>query len=264
MATRLHDKKADLLERVVDRLHDKLTDGPAERAEAFVRHYYRSVAPVDLLERDPLDVYGAALSHLRLGEHREPGQALVRVYNPQIEQHGWQSTHTVVEVVTDDMPFLVDSASMALNRLGLLIHITIHPVMPIRRDAEGVLQAVLESAEADGGDARFESYMHFEVDRQSDPERIEAIRADLESVLADVRVAVEDWRPILGKVEVAIEELRRGARSLEAVRSRRGRGVPALDRRQPFHLPRLRLLRADPRQGGRPAPASSRTRRSAS
>jgi glutamate dehydrogenase len=215
MPTRLQDKKTDLLERVVDRLHEKLTDGPAERAEAFVRHYYRSVAPVDLLERDPLDIYGAALAHLRLGEHRQPGQALVRVYNPQIEQHGWQSTHTVVEVVTDDMPFLVDSVSMALNRLGLLIHITIHPVMPIKRDAAGALKAVLQSAAADGGDARFESYMHFEVDRQSDPERIEAIRSDIERVLADVRAAVEDWRLILGKVEVAIEDLRRGAPALE-------------------------------------------------
>ncbi len=216
MATRLQDKKSDLLERVVDRLHDKLTDGPAERAEAFIRHYYRAVAPVDLLERDPLDVYGAALSHLRLGEHRQAGQSLVRVYNPQIEQHGWQSTHTVVEVVTDDMPFLVDSVSMALNRLGLLIHITIHPVMPVKRDFEAAIQTVLDAAATDGGDALLESYMHFEVDRQSDPERIEAIRTDIESVLADVRVAVEDWRPIIGKVEVAIEELQRGARVLEA------------------------------------------------
>jgi glutamate dehydrogenase len=215
MATRLQDKKADLLERVVDRLHDQLAEGQAERAEAFLRHYYRAVPPVDLLERDPLDLYGAALSHLRLAEHRSAGQATLRVYNPQVEQHGWQSTHTVVEVVTDDMPFLVDSLSMALNRLGLLIHITIHPVMPVKRGADGVLTAVLESAAADGGDVRFESYMHFEIDRQSDPERIEAIRSDLERVLADVRAAVEDWRTILGKVDGAIADLRRGAKVLE-------------------------------------------------
>ena len=111
MATRLQDKKADLLERVVDRLHDQLAEGQAEQAEAFLRHYYRAVPPVDLLERDPLDLYGVALSHLRLGEHRMPGQTMLRVYNPQVEQHGWQSTHTVVEVVNDDMPFLVDLRS---------------------------------------------------------------------------------------------------------------------------------------------------------
>ena len=139
MATRLQDKKADLLERVVDRLHDQLAEGHAERAEAFLRHYYRAVSAIDLLERDLLDLYGAALSHLRLANQRTAGEATVRVYNPQIEQHGWQSTHTVVEVVTDDMPFLVNSMSMALNRLGLLIHITIHPVMPVKRDADGTL-----------------------------------------------------------------------------------------------------------------------------
>ncbi len=104
---------------------------------------------------------------------------------------------------------------MALNRLGLLIHITIHPVMAVRRTPDGALEAVLDSAAADGGDARFESYMHFEVDRQSDPERIEAIRADLEQALADVRAAVEDWRTMLAKVEVAIADLQPGAKVLE-------------------------------------------------
>ena len=141
---------------------------------------------------------------------------MLRVYNPQVEQHGWQSTHTVVEVITDDMPFLVDSISMALNRLGLLIHITIHPVIPVKRGPDGRLEAVLETGAADGGEARFESFMHYEVDRQSDPERIEAIRADLERVLADVRAAVEDWRAMLGKVDDAIADLRRGAKALEA------------------------------------------------
>ena len=67
MATRLQDKKADLLERVVDRLHDKLDDPLAALAEAFVHHYYQGVPPADLIDRDPLDLYGAALAHLRFG-----------------------------------------------------------------------------------------------------------------------------------------------------------------------------------------------------
>ena len=150
MATRLQDKKTDLLERVADRVHDKLDHPLAALAEAFVHHYYRAVPPADLIDRDPLDLYGAALAHLRFGEHRRAGHAKVRVYNPQIEQHGWQSTHTIVEVVTDDMPFLVDSVSMALNRLGLLIHLTIHPVLPVRRDADGMLEAVLDAASRRG------------------------------------------------------------------------------------------------------------------
>src|SRR5919106_1714911 len=149
MAARLQDKKADLLESVVGRLHDRLVDDQAAMAEVFLRQYYRSVSPAELVARDPLDLYGAALAHLRFGEHRRPGHAKVRVYNPHVEQHGWQSTHTVVEVVTDDMPFLVDSVSMALNRLGLLIHLTIHPVVPVRRD-----RGLATDARQDRGRAR--------------------------------------------------------------------------------------------------------------
>ena len=146
----------------------------------------------------------------------EPGHAKVRVYNPQIEQHGWQSTHTIVEVVTDDMPFLVDSVSMALNRLGLLIHLTIHPVLPVRRDADGMLEAVLGAASGDGGEPTFESFMHVEVDRQSDLERLDKIRTELERTLGDVRAAVEDWRSMLGKIDTALADLKHGARAVDA------------------------------------------------
>ena len=215
MATRLEDKKVDLLERVVGRLHDKLDEDLAALAESFVQHYYQGVPPADLIDRDPLDLYGAALAHLRFGQQRSRGHAKVRVYNPQIEQHGWQSTHTIVEVVNDDMPFLVDSVSMALNRQGLLIHLTIHPVVPVRRDAQGAIQAVLGAATGDGGEATFESFMHLEVDRQSDLERLEAIRAELEGALGDVRAAVEDWRAMLGKIDEALRDLEAGARAVD-------------------------------------------------
>ena len=215
MAARLQDKKADLLESVVGRLHDRLVDDQAAMAEVFLRQYYRSVPPAELVERDPLDLYGAALAHLRFGEQRRAGHAKVRVYNPHIEQHGWQSTHTVVEVVTDDMPFLVDSTSMALNRLGLLIHLTIHPVVPVRRDASGTLEAVKRRDEP-RGDAALESFMHFEIDQLSDPERMETIRGDLERILEDVRAAVEDWRTMLGKIEPALADLKRAGGTLDA------------------------------------------------
>ena len=214
MATRLHDQKEDLLSGAVARLHDKLDTRQADLGETFLRHYYRSVAPVDLVSRDALDLYGAALAHLRFGEKRVPGEAKVRVYNPQIEQHGWQSTHTTIEIVTDDMPFLVDSVTMAINRLGLIIHLVIHPVLPMTRGDDGTLT---EIGKPDGnGGGRPESFMHVEVDRQSDPARLDQIKEELEHALEDVCAAVEDWKPILGKIDDALEDLGRATKVVPA------------------------------------------------
>jgi glutamate dehydrogenase len=146
-----------LLDDVCSRVREQLSDDDAARAEAFVRQYYRWVAPEDLAERDPLDVYGLALAHFNLARRRRPGTTKVRVYNPQFEEHGWQSSHTAVEVVTDDMPFLTDSVTAELNRRGFRVHLIIHPVVGVKRDAEGDL------VEDDG---RTEGLVHpFEVDQ---------------------------------------------------------------------------------------------------
>jgi len=210
MATRLDDQKEDLLSGAIARLYDKLDRRQAGLGEAFLRQYYRSVAPVDLVDRDPLDLYGAALAHLRFGERRAAGEAKVRVYNPQIEQYGWQSTHTSIEIVTDDMPFLVDSITMAIKRLGLIIHLIIHPVLPVVREDNDDIATIGRPEEP--GEGKAESFMHIEVDRQSDPARLQEIAEELEAALADVRAVVEDWRPILGKIDEALEDLERSAK----------------------------------------------------
>ena len=92
---------------------------------------------------------------------RAPGEAKVRVCNPQFEQHGWQSAHTVVEIVSDDMLFLVDSVSMELARHGHGIHLLVHPIINVRRDDDGELVEVAPA----GGDQLAESVMHVEIDR---------------------------------------------------------------------------------------------------
>jgi glutamate dehydrogenase len=180
-----------LLDVVCSRVRAQLSDDDADRAEAFVRQYYRWVAPDDLAERNPLDVYGLALAHYNLARQRPPGATKVRVYNPQFEEHGWESTHTAVEVVTDDMPFLTDSVTMELNRQGFGVHVVIHPVMTMRRDDDGRLTEVLDPHTADQGIA--ESLIHAEVDRHTDPADLERLRENVQRVVREVRAAVEDW-----------------------------------------------------------------------
>ena len=83
--------------------------------EDFTRLYYAEVDPEELSARVDADLKGAAAAHLGFGKSYSGGDAQVRVYNPVRESHGWSSTHTVVEIVNDDMPFLVDSVAMEVN-----------------------------------------------------------------------------------------------------------------------------------------------------
>ena len=86
-----------------------------------------------------------------------PGQPKIRVYNPRVEEHGWTSPHTVIEVVNDDMPFLVDSVTMEVNRQGYTLHLFNHPIFATKRDAGGpprIVRRAGEGRQARVADAR--------------------------------------------------------------------------------------------------------------
>ncbi len=188
--------KDELLDKVVDRVREQMPADQAPQVEEFVRRYYGWVPPEDLSDRSLVDVYGSAVTHWSFVRQRTPGSAKIRVYNPQFEEHGWQSTHTVIEIVNDDMPFLVDSTRMEIIRQGYAIHLMLHPIVKVRRDEKGRLTEVLPpDSDLDG--ALSESVIRVEIDRQTEPEVLEEISDRLHRVLGDVRAAIEDWPRML-------------------------------------------------------------------
>ena len=204
MSAQLEQAKAEILERVAATIHERVRADQADRIAAFARQFYQRVDPEDLVDREIADLYGAVLAQWGFAAQRMPGTAKVRVYSPRFEEHGWRSVHTIVEIVTDDMPFLLDSVTMELNRHQLTIHLPIHPMLVVRRDAAGELIEVLPEEAAKSteppADSLRESCIHIEVDRQTEPQVLEQLRAGIERVLADVRVAVEDWAPMRERV----------------------------------------------------------------
>ncbi|OKH91281.1 NAD-glutamate dehydrogenase [Streptomyces uncialis] len=211
MQTKLDEAKAELLARAARVAENSPVGGTLPTGTtgegapdrdtllAFLQRYYLHTAAEDLADRDPVDVFGAAYSHHRLAETRPQGTANVRVHTPTVEENGWTSSHSVVEVVTDDMPFLVDSVTNELSRQNRGIHLVIHPQLVVRRDVTGKLLEILPGERASGGrkdlphDTLVESWIHVEIDRETDRADLKQITADLLRVLSDAREAVEDW-----------------------------------------------------------------------
>ncbi len=118
---RQEEAREELTQRVIALVNEKLPKEEAKLLTIFVKQYYLSAAPEDLLELKVIDLFGALVSHWHFIHQRKPQEAKVRVYNPQYEQHGWQSTHTVIEVIYEHKPFLIESIRMGLSPIYLRI-----------------------------------------------------------------------------------------------------------------------------------------------
>ena len=176
MALRAEDLKSDLIDKVEQRVHQRLKADRAALAERFVQQFYANVPPDDMLDDTPDNLYGAALSLLGFVQKRSGQEAKVRVYNPRLDEQGWRSAHTIVEIVNDDMPFLVDSVTSELNQLDAKVHLVIHPVITIERNAKGALSKLHDPGAAAKGAVR-ESVMHVQISEQPS-ERREEIQVD--------------------------------------------------------------------------------------
>ncbi|HMB74861.1 MAG TPA: NAD-glutamate dehydrogenase, partial [Kiloniellaceae bacterium] len=204
MAIKLDNRLSDLIDRVAQVAKKRHRGRGAAAAANFAQRFYMNVPPDDIRGTSPEDLAGAALSLWSLMAERKPGKPKIRIFTPNVERDGWTTGHTVVEIINDDMPFLVDSVTSALNGLGTEVRLIIHPMMWIKRDGRGRLQKVLDDTTAGG--VLHESVMHIEISEQTQ-EELAPIKERLLEVLRDVRSAVEDWRPMRTSMETLISEL---------------------------------------------------------
>ncbi|MCP5228422.1 MAG: NAD-glutamate dehydrogenase [Candidatus Accumulibacter sp.] len=174
------------------------------RVDEYLECYFGDGELSDASDASPEELLGAAVQHFRLGDRRPPGNAAVALYTPDFDRHGWHSPHTVIDVVTDDMPFLVDSLTMVVYRHGLAIHHLLHPLLATERNSEGNLQRTLPRGTAG---SQPESWIHLEIDRVGDAELLAQLRREIDGVLADVRAAVEDVTATQRCMQQAYDEM---------------------------------------------------------
>ncbi|MEL6870352.1 MAG: NAD-glutamate dehydrogenase [Pseudomonadota bacterium] len=201
---RLSDRQDELLDGIYNtaRTTGKLKD--RRQLKRFLCEYYRNISEDDVREHSPATLASAALAHLAHGFRVHDGEHRLRIYNPTMAEHGWQSSRTVVELVHENMPFLVDSVGMTLDRLGYAIELTVHPLLRCERTAKGQFRRIHARDAATG---RIESFIRMEIRRETRPDRIDALSAAIEDTLRDVRAAVRDWEPMQTRMAQAIDRL---------------------------------------------------------
>jgi glutamate dehydrogenase len=212
------DIRTEVLAKLSAIASKKISSKETSLLMAFAKQYYANVPIADLQARSIAELYGALVSHWELICQRKSGQTKIRVYNPNYEQYGWQSPHTVVEVATDDMPFLVDSLRMKINREGFAVHFMIHlGGVKLHRDKEFHVVNLLPTDDtALGTNDTIEAPIYIEIDRQSDPKLLEHLHNSLARVLDDVRLAVEDWSKMRNRMQDVIQELESNPPSFNA------------------------------------------------
>ena len=180
----------------------------------FVSAYFDNTDPDELQGRDPSTLLALANAHWRLLDAApDVAGARIRVFNPTLAEDGFVSEHTVIQIVHDDMPFLVDSVTMAVNRSGRMAHWIVHPLLAIDRDANGSVIHVKLATSDEHHTHPISSLILVECDRILRPSDIDQLAGELSQVLGDVRAAVSDWARMLGRLQAVREASSRSSLS---------------------------------------------------
>ncbi len=201
-----------LLEKVYKLIQDKLELAQRPLVTQLAQHLFSNIAHDDLIERNESDLYGAVVSLWHHLNDKKPHDISVRVFNPTVSKQGWKSTHTIVEIVVPDSPFLVDSIKMALTRLDLASHMMLHGPTQIQRDKKQDIVSI------NNGEGDLLSLFHVEVDRLSEKEAMTSLKNEIFTILTDAQLVVADWKPMVDKLKLVTDQVERQQGKIEIER----------------------------------------------
>ena len=195
-----------LIEKIVAYAMRRVPRARHSLTREFLRGFFRGVAEEDLRAHRPADLATAALAHLEFGRRRAGNRVLVDIAPPLNVEAATAAHRALVRVVASDMPFLVDSIGIVFSQMNIAVHLIVHPVLAVRRDARGTLQSI----GPDGG-VRAESWQMIEIDQPRDAQQARELERRLRATLEDVRSAVTDFPAMLERVRAVANELDRAS-----------------------------------------------------
>lgn len=198
-----------IIEKIVAEIKRTLAPEQADMLIPFTRYYLSKVADQDLAERTIENLYGSVISAWSFLVSRESAQETkVRVYNPDFEEAGWESNHTIIEVAMPNRPFVLDSLRNELARHGHVIYVMICPgAVKLTRDDQGKVTGFRAANDQDDIN-NLELSLYTEINRQPDQQYLNELKYHIECILEDVDTAVQDWEAMNVRAQDIMDELK--------------------------------------------------------
>jgi glutamate dehydrogenase len=167
-----------------------LPENASADTKALVVQFYDKIPVIDLDNLDPKEAAKIVISTYDFIKTRKKHTPKIRITPKRMQ--------TIIEILNDDMPFLVDSVAAELGRQGMKIHQIIHPIIHLKRDKSGSIDEVAGSEDAKTGFSA-ESFIRIEASRLQERDQEERLEADLLRILGNVRLTVNDWSAMRAK-----------------------------------------------------------------
>ncbi|GLQ30723.1 NAD-glutamate dehydrogenase [Litoribrevibacter albus] len=203
------------MERTLDKfaeiVQERLQGKKGQDVEAFGKHLISCAPREDIEALKPSDLYGLVLDTWQFIQDFEDDLFKIRVFNPDYEQNAWQSTHTIIQVLGQNMPFMIDSMRMELNRRHITIHSIHYSLIATKRDNKNLLTS-WNRPENDKIDK--EVIIHLEIDRHTAKKQLDELQNALAQILKDVETCVHDYKSMQEKVLAISEEINKPVKGL--------------------------------------------------
>jgi len=199
-------QKTDILEQIFTKLKTHFPVREQSLLENFITAIYRDVSIVDLAIINPDDLAGLTVSLWREVHQWKRKEAKVRVFNPDVEQNEWQSTHSIISILSRNIPFVIDTVKITLNKHNTKLHRIFYSEISSERTATGKLKSLnTGNGTVNVNDTKTELLLYIEIDQTTSSSERLKIRSSLEEALANVSLVVDDYEIMQDKVKQAIK-----------------------------------------------------------
>ena len=169
--------------------HNKKYSG--DLLNEYIKIFYLQSVGKDFIGYSDEDLFNLAFLSFEFFSQKPVNNFKIRLSNPNKNQNGFDCNYTIVDIINDDMPFLVDSVVMQFDNCGIEIKNILHPILTAKRSADGKIISFVKE-----GDIANESIMQLHLARISD-DQIDSLKLRLTEILETVKMVVGDWRGMI-------------------------------------------------------------------